>query len=229
LYRESWVSHPSAAQIRAVPKLRTSGSEFGLRRVPCLSAGHAWSVSVGRASETLPRLPPPGPACNNDSSARHAERPPGGHRRGESNWPACSPLLGRSWRVAATATRRLSGSRRPGGGCGSRGSGRCGPSAGSWPPINGRSSATRMRPRCRSGSAIRIGRPMPASMLAGRGSYGSWPFGSSGNGKRRPRPSEDQPATTPERSVLAWVVGEAGSPVAVVSSPARGRPPAGPA
>ena len=37
LYRESWVSQPSAAQVRVLPKLRTSGSELGSRRFPSLS------------------------------------------------------------------------------------------------------------------------------------------------------------------------------------------------
>jgi hypothetical protein len=37
LYRESWVRQSSAAQVRALPRLRTSGSEPGRRRLPSCS------------------------------------------------------------------------------------------------------------------------------------------------------------------------------------------------
>lgn len=37
MYRESRVAQPSAAQVRALPKLRTSGSAFGPRRLPSFS------------------------------------------------------------------------------------------------------------------------------------------------------------------------------------------------
>ena len=38
MYRESRVAQPSAAQLRALPKLRTSGSAFGPRRLPSFSS-----------------------------------------------------------------------------------------------------------------------------------------------------------------------------------------------
>lgn len=37
MYRESRVAQPSAAQARALPKLRTGGSAFGPRRLPSFS------------------------------------------------------------------------------------------------------------------------------------------------------------------------------------------------
>ena len=37
MYRESRVPQPSAAQVRALAKLRTSGSAFGPRRLPSFS------------------------------------------------------------------------------------------------------------------------------------------------------------------------------------------------
>jgi hypothetical protein len=55
---------PSAAQVRALPKLRTSGSEFGPRRFPSHSTAMLGLFPLAGASQTLPRPLHPAPATS---------------------------------------------------------------------------------------------------------------------------------------------------------------------
>jgi len=69
LYRESWVSQPFAAQVRALPKLRTSGSDFG-PRLPSFS-------TVMRGASPRQNKPNPDPCHFGTTAGRRAGRSEG--------------------------------------------------------------------------------------------------------------------------------------------------------
>ena len=130
-----------------------------------------------------------GPMGGSGTIQRHTRRAAGWWpSSGESSWRTCSQPEtvmegGRDRDQAMVRVREAQQRVR------SAVRGRWWPSVGSWPPMSGRSSAMRRRPRCRSGSASRSGGQCPRACSAragaeGAGSSGTARMGSAAAGRR---------------------------------------------